>query len=189
MDKSFFWYINLINLVAIALTFVQLFLPIFLRVDLHYDMNRRKFAFAVYLFKIIRVLSGYIATYTGGIAIHLSTKKAIVIPYRQLSSERKRISLMRIFRLQSLTLTTETGAEYLLGVALAHTFFRIYFFAQGGKKENLENNFWLTDGDILRISASIVLRFQLYDVLVKLFQYIKEKMKILWQKKMKKSTV
>lgn len=189
MDKSFFWYISLINLFVFAFTFVQLFLPIFLRVDIHYDMNRRKFAFSVYLFKILRVLSGYIATYTGGIAIHLSDKKAIVIPYKQLSSERKRISLMRIFRLQALTLTTETGAEYLLGVALAHTFFRIYFFAKGGKKENIENHFWLTDGDILRVSASVVLRFQLYTVLLKLFQFIKEKMKILWQKKMKKSTV
>lgn len=177
------------NLIGLIFTFIHLFLPIFLRVDLHYDVNRRKFAFALYLFKFIRILSGYIATYTGGIAFHLSEKKAVVIPYAQLSNERKRISLMRIFRLQSLTLTTETGAEYMFMMAIVHAFLRIYFFAKGGKKEKIENNFWLTDGDVLRVSASVVLRFNLYVILVKLFQYIKEKIKILWQKNMKKSTV
>lgn len=177
------------NIFLLILTVVQIFLPIFLRIDLHYDMNRRKFAFSIYLFKYIRIFSGYIATYTGGIAVHISKRKAFVFPYAQISKERKRISLMRIFRLQSLTITTETGAEYMLGAMLAQAFLRVYFFANGGKKERIANNFWLIDGDVLRISASVVLRFQVYTILLKIFQYIKEKMKSLWQKKMKKSTV
>ena len=106
-----------------------------------------------------------------------------------MNSERKRFSFMRTFRLISCVFTTETGAEYLLPISYAHMILRTYFFVIGGNKEGIENNVWLTDGDVLRISASIILRFNLFLILKNVIKFLKEKIKHLWRKKKEKSVV
>lgn len=128
------------------------------------------------------------ATYKGGLALHISDKKAIVIPYSQLNSERKRFSFMKTFRLSSVAVTAETGAEYLLPVSIGLAVLRAYFLIKGGKENKLKNNLWLTDGDVLRISATVVVRFNLFIILCNIIKLIKEKLEVLWQKKIKKST-
>ncbi len=177
-------YITLGMIIAAFL----LFFPIILSTDAHYDMNRRKFGFAVFLYKIFKLVGGYVATYQGGLALHVSPKKAILIPYSQMDSERKRFSFVRSFRLIAITLTTETGAEYLLPVSLSHTVLRAIFLLLGGSNEKFDNHLWLTDGDVLRVSFHIAAYFNVYMLLCALFTFLKEKTKILWQKKMKKST-
>ncbi|MBQ8685118.1 MAG: hypothetical protein IJ514_02980 [Clostridia bacterium] len=165
-----------------------LFFPIVIESDTHLDLNRKKCGFAVFAFKRIKLIGGYIATYDGGLALHVSKKNAILIPYSQMDSERKRFSFIRTFRLISFRLTTETGAEYLLPVGLIHTALRACFFAIGGDKDKIENNLWLTDGDTLRVSLNFVIFFNLYILLKNFLKFLKEKIKILWRKKMKKST-
>lgn len=183
--SRFFLFLAL-SLLILALL---LFFPIVIESDTHCDLNRKKFGFAVFLFKRIKIIGGYIATYNGGIALHVSEKKAILIPYSQMNSERKRFSFIKTFRLIAFNLTTETGAEYLLPVALAHTALRAYFFTIGGDKDKIENNLWLTDGDTLRVSLNFVIFFNLYILLKNFIKFLKEKIKILWRKRKKKSTV
>ncbi len=178
----------LFNVFGIIWTIVQLFLPIFLKTSLFYDMNRRKLTFAIYLFGFLRVFGGYIATYKGGFAVHASKKKAFLIPYSKLNSERKRFSFMRTFHLSSINVTAETGAEYFLLVSLAQAALRTYFFIKGGKKDKIKNNLWLTDGDVLRVAVTIVVRFNMFIILCNVAKFIKEKLEILWRKKIKKST-
>ena len=133
MDRLF-----LILLVIVLSCLVLLFFPIYLKADGHYDMNGRKLAFSIAIYRFFRVLGGYIATYQGGLAMHLSPKKAVLIPYKDLNNERKRFSIMRTFRLRKLQITTETGAEYLLPCAATQAVFRLIFFILGGKKEKIE---------------------------------------------------
>lgn len=172
-----------------TLFFGLLFLPVSLKISVHYDMNRKKFCFGVYLFSFLKIVGGYIATYEGGFAIHVSDKKAFLLPYSQINNERKRFSFINSFRLVSAVLTTETGAEYLLPSALAHTALRVIFFAKGGEKENIKNNLWLTEGDILRVSFAVGMKFNFLILLKNLLRFIKEKILSLWQKKKKKSTI
>lgn len=184
MGKPFFYTLfSVLGVVGL------LFFPIYLQTDAHYDMNRRKLAFGIYLYKRLRLLGGYVGVYPGGVALHVTEKKAILLPYSKMNSERKRFSFMRTFRLISCVFTTETGAEYLLPMSCAHMFLRTYFFAIGGEKEHIENNVWLTDGDVLRVSASVVLRFNLFLILKNVIKFLKEKIKTLWQKKKEKSAV
>ena len=129
----------LYSVLAVMIVAFLLFVPIVLEADAHYDMNRRKFGFAVFLYKIFKLFGGYAATYQGGLALHVSPKKAILIPYSEIDSERKRFSFVRSFRFIAFTLTTETGAEYLLPVSLAHTALRTLFFLLGGSKDKIEN--------------------------------------------------
>ena len=174
--------------VGTLLTAILLFFPIFLEVDIHYDMNRKKFGFALYAYKVLKLIGGYVTTYPGGIALHISPKKAILKPYSGMDSERKNFSFTRTFRIVSFSLTTETGAEYLIPVSLAHTALRTVFFAAGGQRGKVENNLWLTDGDELRVSMNLVVFFNLFILLCALLKFLKEKIKSLWQRKTKKST-
>ncbi len=183
MGRLFF----ILAIVALGII-VLLFFPVYLETDAHYDMNGRKFAFSINAYKVFKIIGGYIATYPGGLALHISQKKAILIPYSQVNSERKRFSVLRTFRLKTLQITTETGAEYLLPVSLAQVLFRAIFLYMGGKKEKLENNLWLTDGDVLRVSVNFIIRFNLFIILRNFLKFLKEKTKLLWQKKMKNST-
>ena len=93
MDKSFF--LVLLHVLGGLSVIIQLFLPIFIKAVAHYDMNRRKFAFSVYLFGFIKIIGGYIATYNGGLAVHLSRKSAVLFPYSKMHSERTRFSFIK----------------------------------------------------------------------------------------------
>ena len=128
-------------------------------------------------------------SYPGGIAIHNSSKNAILKPYSQLDSDRKRFSFIRSFRLSSFILTTETGAEYLFLVAIVQILLRCIFFVNGGTKEKVENNVWLTDGDELRISLNFIAYFNIFLLIKELVKFLRGKISLLWQKKMKSSIV
>lgn len=164
-----------------------LFFPIYLSSDGHFDMNRRKFAFSVRAYDIFPLIGGYLATYNGGFAFHLSKRKVRLIPYNQINQERKRFKIYKLFRLKNITLTTETGAEYLFPVGVLHAFLRTYFFILQGKKEKIENNVWLTNGDVLRLSYNLTVFFNLFILLRYFVKFLKEKM--ICQRKTKKSTI
>ena len=161
-DMGRLFFILAIVFICIVLL---LFFPVYLETDGHYDVNGRKLAFSVNAYKRIKLFGGYIATYPGGLAVHLSQKKAVLIPYSQVNHERKRFSIFRAFRLKGLVLTTETGAEYLLPFTLTHICIRAYYLMVGGKKDNIEQNLWLTDGDVLRESISLVVHFSIFILL------------------------
>ena len=179
-----FFFSNPIFL-AVLIGSILLFAPIYLTLDGYYDLNRRKLAFAVRVYKFIKILGGYIATYTGGLAIHLSKNKAIIVPYLQINNERKRFSFMRTFRLKSCLLTTETGAEYIPLATLAHTCTRAYYTAKGGKTQGIENKLWITDGDVLKVALRFTVSFNLFIISKRFLAYLKEKLKNIWQKKVK----
>lgn len=178
----------LFSVISLLLLTIIMFFPIFLEADVHYDMNRKKFGFALYAYKALKLIGGYATTYPGGIALHVSSKKAILQPYSGMDSERKKFSFIRAFRIVSFSLTTETGAEYLLPVSIVHTVLRTVFFSVGGDRGKIENNLWLTDGDELKVSMNLVTFFNLFILLCAFFKFLKEKIKILWQKKTKNST-
>ena len=175
----FFVFFGLLAVLAL------LFFPIYLQTNAHYDMNRKKFCFSVNAYKKIKLIGGYATTYPGGVALHVSKKKAFLLPYAQINDKRKRFSFIKTFRLKSFVLTTESGAEYLFLTALTQAVLRVFFFVKGGKKEGVENNFWLTDGDVLRVSLESLVYFNLFILLCAFIKFCKEKLRELWHKKMK----
>ncbi len=96
-----FFLFSAVGLLVLA---ALLFFPIFLEADIHYDMNRKKFGFALYAYKVLKLIGGYVTTYPGGIALHISPKKAILKPYSGMDSDRKRFSFTKAFRIVSLRL-------------------------------------------------------------------------------------
>lgn len=168
---------------------VLLFFPFWLDADVHYDMNKSKFAFSVALFKKIKLIGGYATTYRGGVALHVSPEKAILIDYSEMNGKRKKFSFMKSFRLQSFVITAETGAEYLLGVSLAHTFVQTYLLYKDSERKNIRSNLWLTDGDILKITGHITLFFNLFILVMEFIKFLKEKIKSICRNKTEKSII
>ena len=166
MGKLFFF-----GLISLAI----LFFPIYLETSGHYDMNRRKLAIGIYLYKCFRVFGGYLATYSGGMAFHASDKKAIIVPYSQVHTERKRFSMFRSFRLKSLSLTIETGAEYLLSAHAAYTLADSIIQAKYGKTMPNKSVLWLNQGDVLRVSLQFTVYFNLFMLLRYAYKVLKEK--------------
>jgi len=183
MGKFFYLFAFLFAVVGL------LFFPIYLEADLHYDMNRKKFTFALLLYRKLKLVGGYATTYEGGVALHLSKKKAALISYWEMDKKRKKFSFTKAFKIKTFLLTTETGAEYLFAVSAAQTILRAVFLAKGGEREKIRNNLWLTDGDVLRVSLQTVTFFNLFILLKEFIKFLKEKWQILWRKKRKKSIV
>lgn len=182
MGKLFFFVLIIVIVCAI------LFFPIYIETNAHYDMNRRKFTLGIYLYKILRIFGGYLATYNGGLAFHVSEKKAIIIPYTQVNKERKRFSIFRAFRLKSLYLTVETGAEYLVTMATTQKILETYFTLKTGRPCLYRGVLWLNNGDLLRISLQFTAYFNLFIILRFAYKVLKEKIKRSCRKKMKNST-
>ena len=183
-----FFFCVFLGFLIVFILFLLLVLPIILVTHLHLDVDKKMAGFSIRLFGFIKLLGGYIRPYKGGIALHVSEKKAILLPIEDWRTEQKRISFYKCFRLIACDITTESGAEYLLPLSLAQICARIIFFISGGKKEKISNNVWLTDGNVLRISLRLAVYINIYILLGKCFLYIKESIKSVWQKKMKKST-
>ena len=166
-----FFILGIIVLVLLLLLFV----PIDLETDAYYDINGRKLAFSVNAYRLIPLVGGYVATYPGGIAFHLTKKKAVVLPYSQVKDEQKRFSFMRTFWLKNARFHIETGAEYLFPVLLLQRCLQIYTLTKKGKKTELENELWLSNGDTLKLSANFLIRFTIYKLLRSILKNVKEK--------------
>ena len=183
MDRVLLLLLIILGIVMI------LFFPIYLDTNLHYDMNRRKLSFGIYFYNFLKIIGGYIATYPGGFALHVTDKKAILLPYNQLKDEQKRFSFMRSFHLKKFSLITETGANYLMPIFLVQLLARIYSFVLLQDNRRIKSGVWLKNGDELLVSIHCTLSFNIFILLKNLFVFIKEKIKILWQKNIKKSTI
>jgi hypothetical protein len=165
MDR-FFLYIALSLLIIVIL----LFFPIVLEGDVHFDLDRKKLGFVLYGYKVFKLIGGYVTVYPYGIALHISDKKAILRPFSDMDSERKRFSFIRAFRVLSCSLTTESGAEYFLPLSAIHTALRPVLLSLNSKKGKLHNTLWLTDGDQLKISMNMVTYFNLFILLRAFFK-------------------
>ncbi len=172
---------------SIPISLCLLFIPVVLETNVYYDVLRRKFAFSVYGYKLIKLTGGYIATYEGGIAVHTSKNKATIIPYKQLNNERKRFSFMKTFRLKSFAVTTETGASYLMPVLFTQATASAVVFLKTKKKAEIRSRIVLENGEALKISLQCILFCNLFMLLQSILAFIKEKLKKSCRKKLKKS--
>ena len=181
MGSFFVWFL------VIGGSLLLLFFPFYLDLNAYYDLTTNKFAFSVLLFKRIKLIGGYATTYSGGIAFHISPKKALLIDYSEMDGKRKKFSFMRAFKLKELILTAETGAEYLLELSTARLVGRLVAAIKNMPRDKIKSSVWLTNGDVLKISLRITVLFSVFILLKAILKFLKEKIKILWKKKLKKS--
>ena len=108
----------MIYLIIACLVGALLF-PVFVNIYLYGDKADGKLGFAFYLFGTFRILSGYAALYTGGIALHLTDKKAILLPYKEILSARKKFEITKGFSVCRYRQVIELGGAQNTAGALA----------------------------------------------------------------------
>ena len=94
-------------------TIVQLLFPMFLNVTLYADVREKKMYFSLYILRVFKVYGGYATLYNGGIAFHLTDKKAVLLPFREMTDERNKfeLKLFRGFYLYAFSGIAEIGAQ------------------------------------------------------------------------------
>lgn len=119
--------------------------------------------------------------------MHISEKKAILLPYQEWREEQKQISIFKIFRIKSLHTCIETEHEGLREALFVHHILRIYFFSKYGPHKNMKNLLYLNeDVDGMQAMFHSVVSLNLYKLIQYIIKIIKEKMIILWNKTKRK---
>lgn len=169
MSRFFLLAICLLSALALA------FFPIFQTLDVHADAREGKLAFSLRLFGIVKLLGGYFGIYKDGVALHVSGKKVFLLPYKEMDEKRKKFSFIKCFRLFSLRVAIESGAEYALYTAFTQRFYSILKTIVPQKssfKKRFMLSLWLTDGDTLRVCAKITAYFNILTILKSFFIFL-----------------
>lgn len=169
---------------VIAGAAIFLFAPIVQEFNVFGDLGGKKLAFSLYLFGFVKLAGGYVTSYRGGVAVHLSEKKAVLLPYSGMNEERKKFKIFRSFRLISLETSAETGAAVTYAALKG-------FLALKGALNKSELKLYLTDGDALKVSVRVVAYFQIAVLLALFVRFLIKtairRIKEIWKKE--KSTV
>lgn len=84
-------------------------LPVFVYADIYVDVKENKCWFALSLYKFFKVFGGYAQVKKEGLVFHLTDKKAILLPYKQLAPMRKKFEITKGFQLYRFHQIVETG--------------------------------------------------------------------------------
>lgn len=149
--------------------FLIFLFPIFLNVNVFIDVKQKKGCFGIYLFRFIKIYGGYATLYKSGIAFHLTEKKAVLLPYREIGNTRKKFEITDGFQIYSYHQIVEIGSRENPGAALMAAAFTealsgalfANFFAKK-KYLSLKNGTMLmTKSSALKISVNTVAVFNM----------------------------
>jgi hypothetical protein len=123
---------------SLAVVSLLVFLPIFVSVDVYFDVVSGKIGCQLSLYEKIKLLGGYLQPCHGGFAFHLSDKKAKLFTYRQIDEGRKQVAIDRVFTIVSIRTIFEIAPEYLFGIYTLESLAKLIwlFFPQTPTIEN-----------------------------------------------------
>ena len=171
-----------------SIVLIILFLPVFISGNLHFDIKRNKYAFCLKLYEKIRIFGGYATLYSEGIALHVSDKKAILLPYTEIDSRRKQFSFVNAFEPISIKIVLESSAERLFPLSLLVSLIHLLTsFNEQFRKFHL--NVWFSENTTFKVNAKFTVFFNNFVLLINLLQFLWRKIKNIWQEKVKKSTI
>lgn len=160
---------NTLLWIALVLFSLTLF-PIFINLNVFFDISQKKGCFSVYLFKIIKIHGGYATLYDKGIAFHLSNEKANLVPYKEFLNTRKKFEITDGFQIYSYNQIIEIGSEdsvalTIMASSLLNVLTNALFSAFNRNKAylSLKSGVLLTPTkNTLKISIKLVAVFNLF---------------------------
>lgn len=101
----------MVALIIVLSLFVLLIFPVFINLEALINIKSKKTFFNIKLFKVLRVISGYLNFVSGGIALHLSSKNAKIIPFKNIFSLRKRFKPILDFHIVNAKIFIENQSD------------------------------------------------------------------------------
>ena len=96
------------------------FLPVFLWLDSYVDVPKNRAWFSLSMYRHFKLFGGYGQLDREGIAVHLTEKKAVFVPYDKMADTRKKFEITKGFQLWRFRQTVEAGgADSIAGVMIA----------------------------------------------------------------------
>ena len=144
------------------------FFPVFVYADGYVDAAENKAWFALCLYRRLKVFGGYGELLHDGVALHLTDKKAVFLPYAQMADTRKKFEIAKGFQLWRYHQIVEIGgAEKLYGVMLAAALQTAGCAAFSVLKTrypfvSLKNNILLNENAVLKLSVQQATVFNLF---------------------------
>lgn len=105
-------------LIAAAAAAALLLLPLVVSVHLYFDAAQKKLFFGVYILRAVKLRGGYAAPAPRGIALHLSRRRAVLLPYGELFAAGKKFKLARGFSVADAAFVLEVGRAEQPALAL-----------------------------------------------------------------------
>ena len=100
--------------------FLLTFFPVFLWLDAYVDIPKNRAWFSLSMYRHFKLFGGYGQLDREGIAVHLTEKKAVFVPYDKMADTRKKFEITKGFQLWRLCQTVETGgSESIAGILIA----------------------------------------------------------------------
>lgn len=171
----------------VNLAILLLFFPIVINGEIYFDIKKKKYTVSLSVYKIFRFLGGYFQLYDKGFVLHKNEQTAVLIPFKNILSNKDKFSFFESFRLHSLIYTIETSVETFLFSDLIRRI-QTLLTTLNTKKRRIQGKLWLTDKNSLNLSAKLIFYSNLLIIIIDLLKFLGEKCKELWQKKVKIST-
>lgn len=184
----FFLYIKYFNanikvvLTAFIISYIILIFPVFLCINVKYKKEYKKLFYHVDIFSI-KVLNGYIEIVKEGIAIHLTKRKAIIIPFKNMLEMRNKIRPLKDYHIIKLKLNVKFAVyeSMILPISLTFLFnFALQFLQSilfyGKPYVKLFTDFSIYEKeDLLNINAKATIVFNLLMVIISFIKIGAEK--------------
>lgn len=106
-------------LLSIVIFFIT---PIFINGKFYFNKKHLKLFYKITLFGFIKILKGYAEVIEEGIIIHLTKKKALLIPYNNIFEIRKKVEPLRDYHLIKANFYFNLGNEESLFLPITFSF-------------------------------------------------------------------
>lgn len=105
LDRFYILHINSIIadnnfvLALINIVFVILIFPIFVNINLKFNIKNKRLEYKIRLFKFITILFGYVEIVKEGFVIHINNIKAVIIKYKSIFKIRKKVKPLKDYHI------------------------------------------------------------------------------------------
>lgn len=184
-----FLYIKNINanikfvIIAAILTYIILIFPLFLNLQIYYSANLKRVYFAIDLFGMLKIISGYIEIIKEGVCIHLTKNKAIIIENKQLLGVGEKVKPLKDYHIIRVHSLTEIGLAKNNLAAFSAAFILNYinqtldwYFYHDKPYLVLDNKInYHEDENVLNLYMKSTIIFNLLMILLSIIKIIMEK--------------
>ncbi len=186
MPYKIFCVANIKNVHWVYIVFAALLagiLPIFADLYLFYDKNIKKFFFLFTLYRV-PIFGGYGEKIQGGFVLHISDKKAVILPYSSIAGMRSQFNLRKDYYFRKLFLLTECGSKnapfipffYAFSANILTKIVGAVSQTTGGETQIKNNTIVYEDDSVFKISFRLNAVFNLITVFITLIKIILRKL-------------
>ena len=181
---NYFLYANIIFVLTLVIViFCVIIFPIFINFDIYFNLDYKKLYYKISLFGFVKVISSYVEINDQGILIHLTKRKAILIPFYNLLDMKQKVKPIKDYHLikfySLLELGNKTDAVLALNICFLYNYFsnfiEWYFYHKKPYFKLINNSLFYEDKSVLNISIDATITFNLLMIFISIIKILVEK--------------